>query len=178
MERIIAPREHTANVRRKATTPVTVQPYRDPQLHSTLCALVNINGTDAYTLFDTGSTTDSITPEFAHISRAPKIVLEEQVILQLGCSGSRSKINYGTRVPVKVGPVSELVYFDIVNLDRYDCVIGTPFMTQYGVVLDMHNRQIVVNGTVIPAFTVEEDKAFRKDRKTDKRSPEPFKASQ
>ncbi|TFK80239.1 hypothetical protein K466DRAFT_578982 [Polyporus arcularius HHB13444] len=161
MECVTAPRKHTADVHRKAMTPVTVQPYRDPQLHSTLCALVNINGTDAYTLFDTGSTTNSITLEFAHISRAPKIVLEEQVILQLGCSGSRSKINYGTRVPVKVGPVSELVYFDI-----------------YGVVLDMHNRQIVVNGTMIPAFTVEEDKAFRKDRKTDKRSPEPFKASQ
>ncbi|KAI0691880.1 hypothetical protein C8T65DRAFT_536750, partial [Cerioporus squamosus] len=122
-----------------------------------LCALVNINGIEVYTLFDTGSTTDSITLEFTHISRAPKIVLEEQVILQLGCTGSRSKINYGTQVPVKVGPISDMVYFDVVNLDRYDCIIGTPFMMQYGIVLDMQNRQILVNGTVVPAFTREED---------------------
>ncbi|RDX44552.1 hypothetical protein OH76DRAFT_1359504 [Lentinus brumalis] len=173
MARQTTSQEHSANVRRKSSTPLTVQPYRDPQLHSTLCALVEVNGTKAYTLFDTGSTTDSITPEFTHITRAPKIVLEEQVTLQLGCTGSRSKISYGTRVPVKIGPIAEVVYFDVVNLDRYDCVIGTPFMTQHGVVLDMKNRQILIGGKPIPAFTIDEDREYRKHKKQGKPDEKP-----
>ncbi|EIW51432.1 uncharacterized protein TRAVEDRAFT_101573, partial [Trametes versicolor FP-101664 SS1] len=122
-----------------------------------LCALINVNGIMAYTLFDSGSTTDSVSPEFAHISGAKPVKLTEQVILQLGCSGSRSKINYGTWVPLQFGPIAQTMYFDIVNLDRYDCVIGTPFMNAHGISLDFEQRAIIVKGQVCPAFTLEED---------------------
>ena len=86
------------------------------------------------------------------------------------CSGSRSKISYGTRVPIQLGPVSETTYFDIVNLDRYDCVLGTPFMTQHGIVLDMKNKEIIVGKTIIPAFTMEQDAEARAGRKGDRTS--------
>jgi hypothetical protein len=49
---------------------------------------LGINGTKALTLFNSGSTTDLITPEFAFATKAPQVKLEEQVILQLGCVGS------------------------------------------------------------------------------------------
>ncbi|KAF8209584.1 hypothetical protein K438DRAFT_1467200, partial [Mycena galopus ATCC 62051] len=107
-----------------------------------LTALIKIGGCEAYTLFDSGSNTDSMTPEYAHVIGGIRIPLVEQVTLQLGCVGSRSKISYGTRVPVEFGGVRGHVYFDQVNLDRYDVVIGTPFMNKHRVTLDFGKREI------------------------------------
>lgn len=87
------------------------------------------------------------------------------MILQLGCVGSRSKINYGTRVPVNICGIDSDTYFDLVNLDRYDCIIGTPFMNTHGVCLDFGNQTIRVNGRTIPAFTLDEEQAFLKERR-------------
>ncbi|KAL1938571.1 hypothetical protein VTO73DRAFT_11594 [Trametes versicolor] len=128
--------EHSATVRRKDDTADSIQPRRNRDASPTLSALIKINGMEAYALFDSGSTTDSLSPEFAYVAKAPKIVLDDQVTLQLGCAGSRSKISYGSRVPVEICGVQQNHYFDIVNLDRYDCIIGTPFLNAHGAVLD------------------------------------------
>jgi hypothetical protein len=46
------------------------------------------------------------------------------------------------------------VYFDIVNLDRYDGVIGTPFMNKHGIILDFGKREIrFPNNRVIRALS-------------------------
>lgn len=141
------------------------QPDRDPNKSAVLCGMVEVAGHLAYSMFDSGSTTNGMMPEYSHILRTPKVVLEEQVVLQLGCSGSRSKINFGTRAPVSFGPVQNTeTYFDVVNLDRYDCVFGTPFMNEHGVNLDFKTREIVIRGQRIAAFTHEEDAAFRANR--------------
>lgn len=155
---------HSSNIRRKKTND-NFQPVRDPHLQATLAAEVEINGVKAFTLFDSGSTTDSITPEFAFATKAKQITLDEQVVLQLGCVGSRSKICYGTKVPVKIGKLVEDTYFDLVNLDRYDCIIGTPFLNRYGVSLDFKTRTIRVGNSEIKAFSYDEENKFVKNRK-------------
>ena len=145
---------YSSNVRRKNPHQ---QPIRTSRLQATLSAEVEINGVKALTLFDTGSTTDSITPEFAFATKAKTFKLDEQVILQLGCVGSRSKISYGTRVPIGFGNISNEVYYDLVNIDRYDCIIGTPFMNTHKVCLDFGTRTITINGQEIPALSFEEE---------------------
>ncbi|KAJ7127216.1 hypothetical protein C8R44DRAFT_595991, partial [Mycena epipterygia] len=107
-----------------------------------LSAVVKIGASSAYVLFNSGSNTDSVTPEYANAVGGVRITLTEQITLQLGCVGSRSKINYGTRLPVNFGGVRGHVYFNQVNLDRYDMIIGTPFMNRHGVSLDFAKREI------------------------------------
>ncbi|KAJ7471585.1 hypothetical protein B0H11DRAFT_1654194, partial [Mycena galericulata] len=125
-----------------------------------ISAQLRINGTDAYALIDSGSTTNSISPEFAHVTHAPRIRLQEQITLQLGCVGSRSRINYGTRVPVDFGGIKGHVYFDQVNLDRYDCIIGTPFLNRHGAIIDFGKRELrFPNGNVVPALPIDEEAA-------------------
>ena len=80
----------------------------------------------------------SITPEFVFINRAKQVKPDKQVILQLGCIGSRLKISYGTTVPINICGITNNVYFDLVNIDQYDCIIRTPFMNTYGVCLDFN----------------------------------------
>ncbi|KAJ7145021.1 hypothetical protein C8R46DRAFT_1232355 [Mycena filopes] len=121
--------EHSGNICRATET-------------ACLSALLKINGTEAYALIDTGSTTNSMTPEFANTTKAPRIHLQDQVTLQLGVAGSRSRINFGTRVAVDFGGIIGYVYFDQVNIDRYDVIIGTPFLNRHEVIVDFGKREI------------------------------------
>ena len=150
---------HSSNVQRRDPWG-NEQPKRSPRLQATLAAEVLINRVKALALFDSGSTTDSITPEFAFVTKVKQIKLEEQVTLQLGCVGSRSKISYGTKVLVDVGGVKEEAYFDLVNIDQYDCIVSTPFMNAHRVCLDFGNRCVFVKGEGIQALSFDEEQKY------------------
>ncbi|KAJ7503829.1 hypothetical protein B0H11DRAFT_2222444 [Mycena galericulata] len=117
-------------------------------------------------------TTNSVTPEFANTTKAPRIKLAQQVTLQLGCVGSRSRINFGTRIPVDFGGIKGYVYFDLVNLDRYDVIIGTPFLNRHGIILDFGKRELrFPNGHVIPALPITAEVALISRRSAARREP-------
>jgi hypothetical protein len=78
---------HSSNVQHRQTVS-SAQPNRSPRLQATLAAEVKIDGLKALILFDSGSTTDLVTPEFAFATKAKQFKLEDQVVLQLGCVGS------------------------------------------------------------------------------------------
>ncbi|KAJ7093012.1 hypothetical protein B0H15DRAFT_947821 [Mycena belliarum] len=176
--------EHLSTIRRPRAHPTRPpgaiglmdQPTRSSKTIACLSAVIKIGTTSAYALFDSGSNTDSMTPEFANAINGVRIPLDEQITLQLGCVGSRSKISFGTRVPVDFGGVRGYVYFDQVNLDRYDAVIGTPFMNRHGVVLDFGSREIKFpNGHVIKALSSLEEASLVASRheRPGKNRPEP-----
>ncbi|KAJ7477737.1 hypothetical protein B0H11DRAFT_2234413 [Mycena galericulata] len=121
-----------------------------------LSALLPIRSSSAYMLFDSGSNTDSITPEYAHATDSPRIRLEEQVTLQLGCVGSRSKISYGTRAPIDFDGIEGHLYLDQVNLDWYDGIIEMPFMNRHGLVLDFGHRYVALRAERSLHASVEE----------------------
>ncbi|KZV59629.1 hypothetical protein PENSPDRAFT_550303, partial [Peniophora sp. CONT] len=114
---------------------------------------INLNGVDCLALFDSGSTMSGVSQGVVDVAKIPSFALEPPLTLQLGCVGSRSKINFGANTTMSVGALqNEKVYLDIVNLDRYDVVIGTPFMHDYGVVLDFEKGAIKIKGAWIPAL--------------------------
>ncbi|KAK0228072.1 hypothetical protein IW262DRAFT_1263602, partial [Armillaria fumosa] len=103
---------------------------------------------------DSGSTSTAMSPHFTDVSRALVFNLVEPVTLQLGTVGSRSKINFGTIADLEMAGLTFKDYIDIVNIDRYDLLMGTPFMHQHGVVLDFKRNCVSINGTDIPAEPV------------------------
>lgn len=128
------------------------QPARTLDTQRTLCAELPINGVKGLVLFDSGCTTDSITPEFAYLCKASRIDLKEPMGLQLGTKGSRTKINFGAQASIALGNICETHYFDVVDIDKYDAILGTVFCRQYGVVLDFAKNRVVMNGKEIPLF--------------------------
>ena len=54
-----------------------------------LVAYISINGIREYTLFNSGSTMDAVSPDLARVAELPLLALDKPVTLQLGCSGSR-----------------------------------------------------------------------------------------
>ncbi|KAF9545923.1 hypothetical protein CPC08DRAFT_649240 [Agrocybe pediades] len=135
-----------------------------------LATYVNVAGMDAWTLWDSGSTTTGITPTFAQIADIEVDTLLDPHILQLGTIGSRSKINYGADVDISIGGKTMTAYVDVANFDRYDMIIGTPFMRAHKVLLDFDTNRVIVNGVAFDAERVspDADGRIRRQRLTDK----------
>ncbi|KAF7982373.1 hypothetical protein HWV62_29120 [Athelia sp. TMB] len=150
--------EHSANIHRPVLVAGTIA--RPQHNQNTISCLVTINGHEVLALFDSGSTTDSITPEFGFTSRTWQFKLDEQITLQLGCIGSRSKIVYGAVAPVLVVGISEEMYFDVVNIDKYDTILGTPFLQRHGILLDFKRGGVIANDTFFRSFSLSEEIAF------------------
>ena len=145
------------------------QPVRDIKAMQPITIEVEINGVQCYVLVDTGCNTNSFGPITARIVKADRIDLKEQVQLQLGTRGSRTKINHGTKVNLKVGPINESVYFDIVDIDRYDAILGMPFLTKHKAIVDLGRRTLAIEGVNIPVYTAVEEAEIRKDREQRRR---------
>jgi hypothetical protein len=123
------------------------RPKFDASEKQCLAAYVMVNQARAYTLFDSGSTTDMVAPDFARVMKIPTFKLEQPVTIRLGCVGSRSAIHSGARANIQVGDsIARNVYLDVANVDRYDLILGNKFMYDMNIILDIHERTIYVNG--------------------------------
>ena len=107
-----------------------------------LAAYVEMNGVRVYALFDSGSTTDAVSPDFAQVATLPVMKLDKPITLQLGCSGSRSKINFATETKIGFASISVDTYLDIANLDKYDSILGTLFLRKHGISLDFKSQEM------------------------------------
>ncbi|KAK7682712.1 hypothetical protein QCA50_014095 [Cerrena zonata] len=139
---------------RSAMAPKEVRPQRD---FKCITVYVEANGMKGLALLDSGSSIDCVSPEFARVARLPTRPLDKPVGLQLGCVGSRSSINFGSRTQVKIGSHQQKVYLDVVNIDHYDLILGVPFLQQFGIRLDFRTETIVVDSEVIKSLQVGEE---------------------
>ncbi|KAF8231797.1 hypothetical protein L208DRAFT_1275090 [Tricholoma matsutake] len=105
-----------------------------------------LHNLEAYILLNSGCTTNSILPEFTMSVNLKAHELEEPVPLQLGTVGSCSKINFGLFTDFEIGGVVNTHYFDVVNIDRYDAILGTVFMRKHGIVLDFERDEVCIKG--------------------------------
>lgn len=148
------------------------QGARPKQAYKCLTAYIKINGTKALALFDSGSSINAISNEFARVAKTKLFELEKPTPLQLGTIGSRSVINFGTRTLLAIGGIKQEIYLDIVNLDHYDAVVGVPLMTTLGICLDFDKKEIRIrDGPSIPSLKAGEEVAAAKPRKKEVERP-------
>jgi hypothetical protein len=90
--------------------------------------------------------TDAVSPDFTRVANLPMSILEDPVTLQLGCIGSRSKLNFGMELRMKFASIDDDIYLDVANLDKYDTILGTLFLTRHSISLDFEMHEIVIWG--------------------------------
>jgi hypothetical protein len=146
--------EHTLIKLRKSSK-ILERPIHSKKETQTFVIMVKVNGQKAVALLDSGCTTDAVMPELTRITGLKIYELKEQVPLQLGTRGSQSKINYGMKACIKYGPIKVNQYFDIVNIDRYDVILGTVFMRKHGIILNFKRNQVRIGDKELP--TLHED---------------------
>ncbi|KAG2034497.1 hypothetical protein BDR03DRAFT_984357 [Suillus americanus] len=71
-------------------------------------------------------------------------VLEKPLTIQLAVQGSRSKVNYGTQVRFQYQDADYSRYFDIINLQNYDLILGTPFLYQHSMTVGFNSSRVML----------------------------------
>jgi hypothetical protein len=89
-----------------------------------------------------GCPMDTLSPELDRITGIKVYGLVDQVPVQLGTRGSQLKISYGIKTAIKYGPIDVDHYFDVVNIDRYDVILGMVFMRRHGITLNFSMNQV------------------------------------
>jgi hypothetical protein len=105
---------------------------------------VQINGHLAKALIDSGSLSDFMSVTLADQLKIQRIELAKPIVVQLAVQGSRSKVNFGATAQLKYQSVDSKRYFDIINLQGYDLVLGTPFLFQHQVMIGLNPPRVVI----------------------------------
>ena len=67
----------------------------------------------------------------------------------MAVTGSKSVINYGTNTTIQINDEELKEYFDIVNIDYYNAILGTPFLEKFKVVIDFVKDCLTIKDKVI-----------------------------
>jgi hypothetical protein len=158
-------------VQLRASKEPRLRPVFPKEEKECLATYTNVDGHEAWTLWDSGSTMTGITPSFAEVAKIRVFPLLDPHVLQLGTVGSRSSINYGTEVDLDVAGIQQRVYLDVANFDRYDMIVGCVTMRRYKIQLDFSTNEVVVDGKRIKAVRVpapDADNRLRRARTVEK----------
>ena len=69
-------------------------------------------------------------------------------------------INYRTHATIKIGHKVVKEYFNIMNIEHYDAILGTLFLTKMGIILDFRSPgNIWMGSEVIPTGKVSFDES-------------------
>ena len=105
---------------------------------------IKVNGQPICVLLDTGSMADFISTTIIDQLQLPKDIYEKPLPVQLAVHGSRSKINCGTTVNIQYQTINCDWTFDVINLDNYDAILGTPFLYQHQVAMGFNPSHVIV----------------------------------
>ena len=75
--------------------------------------------------------------------------LEKPIGIQLAVTGSKSVINYGTNTTIQINGEESKEYFDIVNIDYYEAILGTLFLKKFKVAIDFVKNCLTIKDKVI-----------------------------
>ena len=77
-----------------------------------------------------------ISPNFIRAAKIEPFLLDKPIRIQLAVTGSKSVINYGTNATIKYEGRESKEYFDIINIDYYNAILGTPFLRKHEVIIN------------------------------------------
>jgi hypothetical protein len=96
-----------------------------------IVARVTVNGHPARALLDSGSLGDFMSSTLVDQLQVKRTMLDVPLSLQLAVQGSRSKVNTVAMMQLQYQDINETRTFDVINLNSYDLILGTPWMHQH-----------------------------------------------
>ena len=108
-----------------------------------------IGGVKAHCLIDSRCKGIMISPSFIRVVKIEPFPLENTISIQLAVTGSKSVINYGANATIKYEGRESKEYFNIINIDYYDAILGTPFLRKHEVIIDFINNCLRIKDKII-----------------------------
>ena len=109
----------------------------------------DIGNVKAHCLIDSGCEGVMISPEFTRAAKIKTITLKKPIGIQLAVTGCKSVINYGTNATININGRELKEYFDVVKIDYYNALLGTPFLKKYEVIIDFIQDCLKIKDKII-----------------------------
>ena len=103
----------------------------------------------AHCLIYSGCEVIMISPNFIRVAKIEPFPLDKPIGIQLAVTGSKSVINYGANTTIKYKGKELKEYFNIINIDYYDAILGTPFLRKHEVIIDFINNCLRIKDKII-----------------------------
>src|SRR6266481_3342783 len=129
------------------------QPSRPREGNHTLSRFWEVHGVRAHCLLDSRCEGVMASSNFSQAMGMAMFQLDQPISLQLACVRSKSMINYSACAVIKFGNTTVEEMFDIVNIDYYDVILGTPFLRWLGVISDFNGPGHIHMGTALVSRT-------------------------
>ena len=120
--------------------------HNDNQPISVFWEIGRIKG---HCLIDSGCEGIIISSNFIRVAKIKPFPFDKPIGIQLAVTGSKSVINYGANATIKYKGKELKEYFDIINIDYYDAILGTPFLRKHKVVIDFVNNCLRLKDKII-----------------------------
>ena len=114
-----------------------------------IIVMVNVNGHPCRVLIDSGSLGDFISSTLADQLGLKKQSLPKPMTVQLAVQGSRSQVKTRMEARLQYQGIDEIRRFDVININSYDIILGTPWMWQHQVCIGFNKARVVI-GSDIP----------------------------
>ena len=125
------------------------RPLRKHNDNQPISVFWEIGGTKAHCLIDSGCKGIMQSPNFIRAAKIEPFPLDKPIGIQLAVTGSKSVINYGTNMTIKYEGRELKEYFDIINIDYYDAILGTPFLIKQEVIIDFLNNCLRLKDKIV-----------------------------
>ena len=109
-----------------------------------LVVKVTVDGYPARALLDSGSLGDFISSTLADQLTLKRKTLDSPLSLQLAVQGSRSKVNSVATAQLQYQGIKEERTLDIININSYDLILGTPWLYQHQVCIGFNPARIII----------------------------------
>jgi hypothetical protein len=109
-----------------------------------LVVKVTVNNHPARALLDSGSLGDFMSSTLADQLKIKRETLDVPLSLQLAIQGSRSKVNTVVTAQLQYQGINEQRTFDVINLNSYDLILGTPWMHQHQICIGFNPARVVI----------------------------------
>ena len=110
-----------------------------------------VNKRPVRALLDSGSLGDFISSTLVDQLSIKRESLDVPLSLQLAVQGSRSKVNSRATIDLEYQEISEKRTLDVININNYDLILGTPWMYQHQICLGFNPARVVVGSdTALP----------------------------
>ena len=108
-----------------------------------------IGRTKAHCLIDSGWEGIMLSPNFIKAAKIEPFPLDKPIGIQLAVIGSKSVINFGVNATIKYEGRELKEYFNIINIDYYDAILGTPFLRKHKVIIDFVNNCLRLKDKIV-----------------------------
>ena len=90
-----------------------------------------------------------ISPNFIRVAKIEPFPLDKPIGIQLAVTGSKSVINYGANATIKYEGRESKEYFNIINIEYYNAILGMSFLRKHKVIIDFINNGLRMKDKII-----------------------------